>query len=58
MTTTRILQLVDGEELISYDTSDGVRRIVVDDPRRGTLERRAGADTAAPSRTELRLPRD
>ena len=58
MTTTRILQLVDGEELISYDTSEKVRRIVVDDPRRGTLERRASADTAATSRTEPRVPRD
>ena len=58
MTTTRILQLADGEELISYDTTERVRRIVVDDPRRGTLERRADADSATTSRSELGTLRD
>jgi hypothetical protein len=43
MTTTRILQLADGEELISYEASDRGRRLVVDDPRWMALERRIAA---------------
>ena len=58
MTTTRIIQLADGEELISYDTGERVRRIVMDDPRRGALERRAIAESATASRSELKIVRD
>jgi hypothetical protein len=54
MTTTRIIQLADGEELISYETSERVRPIVVDDPRRGTLERRSAANIVLSPRPELR----
>lgn len=43
MTTTRIIQLADGEEMISFET-ERVRPIVMDDPRRGALERRVAAD--------------
>lgn len=58
MTTTRILQLADGEELISYETSERARPIVMDDPRRGTLERRSAADAGPWYRSELRGLRD
>jgi hypothetical protein len=54
MTTTRILQLADGEELISYETSERPRPTVMDDPRRGALERRDAADAAVPYRAERR----
>jgi hypothetical protein len=44
MTVTRIVQLVDGEELISYESAERPRTSVsVDDPRLGALERRASA---------------
>ena len=44
MTVTRIVQLVDGEELISYESGERQRTsFPLDDPRRGALERRASA---------------
>ena len=57
MTTTRIIQLADGEELISYE-SERARRIVMDDPRRDALERRANADSALAARLESSTLRD
>ncbi len=44
MTVIRIVQLVDGEELISYESGERPRTaLALDDPRRGALERRASA---------------
>lgn len=44
MTVTRIVKLVDGEELISYESVERPRTsLSLDDPRRGALERRASA---------------
>lgn len=41
---TRVLQLADGEELISFD-AERTRSTVVDDPRGGALERRRLLET-------------
>lgn len=46
MTVTRILQLTDGEELVSFEHAD-VRPSVMDDPRHGALERRGAAELSA-----------
>lgn len=46
MTVTRIVKLVDGEELISYE-SEVVRPSVMNDPRMGALERRSAAEASA-----------
>ncbi len=41
MIITRIVQLADGEELISYESRERQRTsALLDDPRRGLLERR------------------
>ena len=40
MTVTRIVQLADGEELISYESGERQRTSWLDDPRRGAIERR------------------
>ena len=41
MTVTRIVQLADGEELISYESGERQRTSTwLDDPRRGAIERR------------------
>lgn len=48
MTVTRIVKLVDGEELISYESGERSRTSLwLDDPRRGALERRASAGARA-----------
>jgi hypothetical protein len=45
MTVTNIVKLADGEEMVSYESSERVRPLV-DDPRRGALERRGAAEAA------------
>jgi hypothetical protein len=41
MTVTRIVQLADGEELISYESGERQRTSTwLEDPRRGAIERR------------------
>jgi hypothetical protein len=45
MTVTHIMKLADGEELISYESVEP-RRSLLDDPRRGALERRGAAEAA------------
>ena len=48
MTVTRIVQLVDGEELISYESGERQRTsFSLDDPRGGALERRGLANANA-----------
>ena len=48
MNVTRIVQLVDGEELISYESAERPRTwLSLDDPRRGALERRGLANASA-----------
>ena len=44
MTVTRILQLADGEELISESSDRAAASSVIEDPRRGALDRRQAAD--------------
>lgn len=45
MTVTRIVQLVDGEEMISYEGGEPLRTsLSLDDPRHGALERRGLAN--------------
>lgn len=45
MTVTRIVQLADGEELISYESPERPRAtLVIDDPRRSVLELRGLAE--------------
>lgn len=53
MTVTRIVKLADGEEMISFESSERSRASsVVDDPRRGALERRGAAEAASLQRAE------
>lgn len=47
MTVTHIEQLVDGEELVSFELVDVTRAVALDDPRRGALERRGAAELSA-----------
>jgi hypothetical protein len=49
MTVKNIVKLADGEELISYESSEPMRPLI-DDPRRGALERRGAAEAAASRR--------
>jgi len=53
MTVTNIVKLADGEELISYESSERLRPLV-DDPRRGALERRGAAEAARRRAAESR----
>lgn len=53
MTVTTIVKLADGEELISYESSEPLRR-VMDDPRRGALERRGAAEAASQRSSDSR----
>jgi hypothetical protein len=55
MTVTNIVKLADGEEMISYESSERVRPSL-DDPRRGALERRGAAEAARQRALESRLP--
>lgn len=48
MIVTRIVQLVDGEELISYESGERPKTsLALDDPRHGALERRGLANATA-----------
>jgi hypothetical protein len=56
MTTTRIVQLADGEELVSVESGERARP-VIDDPGRGAIERRIGSDAQLePRRQSTRDP--
>ena len=55
MTVTTIVKLADGEEMISYESSERVRPLM-DDPRRGALERRGAAEAARQRASESRSP--
>lgn len=44
---TRIVQLADGEELVSYESVEHTRSVLMDDPRVGAMERRGLAEAAA-----------
>ena len=55
MTEARIVKLVDGEELISFE-SETVPPSVMDDPRMGALERRSAAEAFA--RKQRPAPRE
>ncbi len=55
MTVTRIVKLVDGEELISFE-NETVPPSVMDDPRMGALERRSAAEASA--RRQQPAPRE
>lgn len=57
MTVSRIVKLVDGEELISFE-SERVRPSIIDDPHRGAIERRGAANAATKSDNESRFLRD
>jgi hypothetical protein len=46
MTVVRIVQLVDGEEIISFESVERSSEACADDPRRGALERREASDRA------------
>lgn len=48
MTVTRIVQLTDGEELVSFEPVEALTASVLDDPRRGALERRGAVELTTP----------
>ena len=55
MTVIRIVKLVDGEELISFE-NETVPPSAMDDPRMGALERRSSAEASA--RRQQPAPRE
>ena len=56
MTVKNIVKLADGEELISYESSEP-RGPLLDDPRLGALERRDAAEAASRRASEARASR-
>ena len=56
MTVKSIVKLADGEELISYESGEAAGPLL-DDPRRGALERRGAAEAARRRASEARASR-